>query len=783
MKIDIKNINYYDLLKVLFLGILVIIGTFPNNDWSFSVGIDPPMSWAFNFIYSSGFDVGKHIIFPHGPLAFFMYPLQNNIIVFVIVSSLFKLLLVNNIYLMLNDRKGNIKWVGAFVIAYFISTIAGFNHILLANLILLYTNFYKTENVFYKYIAFLVTALAFYIKLDIALISGVFSASFLLYYFVKNRNIKTFLIDGFSIVAFILIFWLLMYGSLSGFLDYLIGVFHLIQDNSSAVSFYPENNWWVLSIFILIILVLPIFNKSKESYFYGILLLLSFYAVWKHGMSREDVYHVNSFLVFTIIALLIFNIFVRKHFFANIVLSVIAVYLLSFNMTNSVNYKPSQLNLYKASDFFQFISEFSELEKKANDTTVKNIKENKISKVICDKISNATVDVYPWDYSIIAANNFNWKPRVIIHSYASYTTWLDQKNAEHFSSQDAPEFLIWERNSIENSLGGSFNSIDKRYLLNDEPQALLQILKRYSYFASDGKFLILKKREQAIPIKTKELSNETLQWGEWIEVPKAPNSLLRAKLSFDKTFVQSLKNFVFKDEQFWIYLKLNNGLVIKYRIVPSNAKDGLWINPYLFDSEYSFKVSNISFRASNEEILTEDLSVEWEKITFDNSPRLIKNLFDIKVNSNKDIINSKNGFEEEAVVNWNNIKANLISKDSYKGDNAYVLNANSYSPTYEFSLDSLPLKELFISTACWLKSDDYNFDKSVSLVISISDGSGNILWQGKSIDDLFLANTWSTTTNYVKYINNKENCKLKVYLWNQGESTMVIDNFKVSIRY
>jgi len=63
------------------------------------------------------------------------------------------------------------------------------------------------------------------------------------------------------------------------------------------------------------------------------------------------------------------------------------------------------------------------------------------------------------------------------------------------------------------------------------------------------------------------------------------------------------------------------------------------------------------------------------------------------------------------------------------------------------------------------------------------DENGNIIWKGETIDDLFLANSWSTTTNYVKYLNNRENCKLKVYLWNKGESTFVVDDFSVNIQF
>jgi hypothetical protein len=43
--------TFIEIVKGLLVGLLVVVGTFPENDWSFFTGIDSPLSWAFNYIF------------------------------------------------------------------------------------------------------------------------------------------------------------------------------------------------------------------------------------------------------------------------------------------------------------------------------------------------------------------------------------------------------------------------------------------------------------------------------------------------------------------------------------------------------------------------------------------------------------------------------------------------------------------------------------------------------------------------------------------------------------
>lgn len=199
MKLKTISPKTKDVLKSLLLGLFVIIGTFPENSWTFSIGSDPSLVWVFNHLFESGMGIGKQIVFPHGPLAFFMYPLPENIMIVTLVTALLKVLLVFNVLGLFSESKNQAKWLASFVFAFIISIIAGFNHLILANIILLYCNSYHSGKKVHKYLAFLLTAFAFYVKAYVAVISGVLFLSFQLWCLFTKKNIAgsgRFLFDG-----------------------------------------------------------------------------------------------------------------------------------------------------------------------------------------------------------------------------------------------------------------------------------------------------------------------------------------------------------------------------------------------------------------------------------------------------------------------------------------------------------------------------------------------------------------------------------------------------------
>lgn len=772
-----------EIIPPLFIVLLVVIGTFPENDWSFTIGIDSPLKWVFNQLFESGLTTGKNIIFPHGPLAFLMYPLSENILLATLIHAILKAIIVFGAAGLLYKRTHRLKWIAVSVFAYGISIVAGFNHLLLGSIILLYLNYYQHRLPVLKFTAFFLTALAFYVKAYVAILSGTVFISFLLYEAVKYRRLKTSFITALSMLGLMLLFQVAMYGTPAGFFHYLWGMLHLAQDNSAAAALYPHNNWLFLALALLAVVLMMVLNRTPKSAFFTTLFTLSIFAAWKHGMAREDFYHVKGMLIYLLILFSSFLLFEQKKWPLTASLAMAALVLLGLNIRNSKNYQSFDYRLWQGQHFWEFVTHFNELKTQAHQKTADNLVSNRLSQAMRDSISDATCDVYPWDYSVAAINNLNWQPRPVIQSYAVYTSWLDQQNAAHWASDSAPEFIVWDQQKITVDVNKSkFSSIDSRYLLNDEPQSLLQMLSRYRVCCADDKFLLLKKRKSAVSLQKRELHETKTTWNTWVEAPRDSTGLIRCKLHFDKSLLQQLKSFFYKDEQVWIYLKLSNGVIHKYRIVPKNAADGLWINPYLFDLHHRFEVEQILFKASNKEILKPQLEIKWELIRLNDSDRFFTDYFHIDNTPDSLVYTSTNTFESAETKHWKPLKAENRSSDAYKATSAFKLAGTQFSSSFSYHLDSINPGQLKITADAWIKVPAFKPNSAISLVMELKNESGRYLYHATRIPRQVIEEKgWNHIFGVAEPEQLKPNSELAVYFWSPENERMYIDDFRVRL--
>lgn len=763
--ISLSEIQF--LLQLLPICLIVIVGTFPSNDWSYTNGIDSPLTWVFNYLFEQNLSMGKTIIFPHGPLAFFMYPLPENVLLVYSVICALKSLLVINVGLLIARHRKQMLFI--LLISYLLATIANLNHLIIINIILLYCNYYINEKSVFKVIAFILTAFALFVKSYVAIISCLLSFSFVLFYLLKNKGVKSLLIDIFILAGTFLLIWLLMYQSFTGIFRYFWGIINLGQDNSSAAAYYNYNNWWLLSIFFLSIITIGFLNKSsKPAKFYFALTALSMFAGWKHGMARADINHVHGFFVLSAYLLIILVLFINKNRFITLIIGIAGLFMFQINMQNCFNYHGVKYELFRGNYFVNFIKNYDQLKDESKQKTFSQINSSKLPQSIVDSIKNSSVDSYPWDYSLIGANKFNWQPRPIIQSYAAYTSWLDKQNSSHFSSNNAPDFLVVEQFRGENLNDGTYSSIDSRYLLNDEPNTIISILKNYDIHSNHKNYLVFKHRENPVNISSQIYAKLQTRWGVWINVPDLKSDISRIKLEFPKSFLQRLKSFFYKDEQFWIYLMLDNNRVHKYRIVPKNAADGIWINPYLVSAFKTFSVKKVMFKASNQAILKDKLSLQWEGLNYEDDSSTIPLLL--------------GEFQKEQILLDTTIGIGKVIGSKDFSQYTEVVKPYSFSKSFKICLDSLTTGKIRVNASCWLKSPLYKYREQAMLVISIDNKDGTSVWRGLPINKQLLdKKLWNHISDFQHFNFTTNNCTLNAYLWNNTNSSILMKDFRLTI--
>jgi hypothetical protein len=243
-----------------------------------------------------------------------------------------------------------------------------------------------------------------------------------------------------------------------------------------------------------------------------------------------------------------------------------------------------------------------------------------LRKNVLEMIGKNSVDVYPYETTYVHANNLNWQPRPVFQSFVAYTPWLDKRNAMFFDSPRSARFIIWD---IGNFLGET-SSIDGRYLLNDEPLTVYEILNHYKLTYRDKKIAIFERSFTNRLKEPKLIASEESRWDEWVKVPSIKNGIVRARIDISRKFIGSLKRFIYKEEEFFIEYKLEIGEVKKYRLVIDNGISGVWITPLMVRLSCPFlgvRVQQIRFSHSRHDFLKKEIKIGWELIEpLDDSP-------------------------------------------------------------------------------------------------------------------------------------------------------------------
>ena len=119
--------------KILLLSLIIACICFPEYALTYSPGIDGPLPWVFNYFANDNFLLGKDVLFPHGPLAFLLYPLPlgNNLVVAALITFFCSVLLSISIFkIHLQNKEQN--YLLPFLLSFLIESVADIQLLIVA---------------------------------------------------------------------------------------------------------------------------------------------------------------------------------------------------------------------------------------------------------------------------------------------------------------------------------------------------------------------------------------------------------------------------------------------------------------------------------------------------------------------------------------------------------------------------------------------------------------------------------------------------------------------------
>ncbi len=586
--------------------------------------------------------------------------------------------------------------------------------------------------------------------------------------FYDQKNVKELLkITLIGLAALLLTSSILLNGP-TAFVSYLLTVTKLSGAYSSSFSQFPDNNWLLLTAYLLIVTIGVYHMRSRWDKTYWPILLLPLFATWKHAMGREDPGHYYSLVYFTVLFWALFIIHSSKGRTKLMLAVVVCVGLLHANYEQIWGKRSYDFVRINTEAFQQQVLNFAWFENKAKQVNDSTLQQLKLQDALLKRIGDKSVDVYPWQLLYLPSNELNWQPRTTLQSL-TFSSWFDTQSAASLKKQ-APDYLLWHW--TKDRFGGDFGSIDRRYQLNDDPRTLAVLFENYSCVDVWEKGIVLKKRQ--LPLKTSNtiVKIEDIKWNQWVTLPNDGN--LKGELEIHASLWGKVVGFLYKEPAIFISYRLENGQEVSYRMLRSAAKDGLWLNPL---RRYFFEASEqqvVAFKISTEyeDQFQEHSALKFVSVQMEEGGTLFSNLLD-----NCQSFVSKETFQlvkKSDSLFWTN---QTLAMDSLDFAEKMIQEANGQSEL----LSVLPSKNDPVSIRVALDVSEKTAKSGADFIVSAISNENEHFWKALKLNVLnSTIQQWNSLSFSVDIPEKNRGDELRIYV-NTKADPLVFRNLKVDL--
>jgi hypothetical protein len=188
---------------------------------------------------------------------------------------------------------------------------------------------------------------------------------------------------------------------------------------------------------------------------------------------------------------------------------------------------------------------------------------------LVSELRGHTVNVLPWDISLVVDNHLRWDPLPEPQTYAAYTQYLDHLDATQLASTSGASRLVV-----------SLLDIDDRYVLWDPPAVWETVLSRYDCLATTGISAILARRPAVIG-SDQPLARASTTFGRWLSVPATPLPYEFARVHIANSLEGVVFGLALRQTAVFVNLRLSNGHKVgPIRLVVNTARDGLYLSHF-----------------------------------------------------------------------------------------------------------------------------------------------------------------------------------------------------------
>lgn len=352
--------------------------------------------------------------------------------------------------------------------------------------------------------------------------------------------------------------------SLSGFIGYIRGGLEVSDGYSTAMSLstLDANAIWVfLMIAVYVAMIVDALRHGSENGWMMIWMAPCLFMAYKHGFVRADTKHVvdasaEITSLFSVL-LLLFRSRKERRMQSCLMLALIGLFLVSYD--NGI--KPFNTLFDRYAGIPKAFTEMSEEGCRENREELTGIPEAML-KVIGDD----TFTSYPIEITFIEKTPetaMHFVPLAALQGYSTYTPYLDGLVADQLGAEDAPKYIIFR-----------FDAIDNRLPLLEAPAAWKAMLNHYRLRAdasADGWYLL--ERRPGITASGEDIQTEVCKKTDEIRLEDCSE----ARIYVDLSLWGRLTKTFWKIPKVMAKVTYSNDITWEGRVLPENLRDGIVI--------------------------------------------------------------------------------------------------------------------------------------------------------------------------------------------------------------
>lgn len=569
-------------------------------------GSDIDASWheALVMAIEKNFVFGRDFIFNYGPLGYLNTGLlpktvSHFLLVAVEIFTLFNYLIIIRLCFAKADKNWWLVAISALLIFMPWGFIADTSFTLFYFFLFWLLHAQQTRNSVGLLLAFFLSVLIFYIKVNLSIVVYfIFYASLVYFYIARFFTLRTVVI--LAVLQILLTYSLsfVLNVDIPAYLKASLKIIDSYQDAMAAMLLSREEFLPLLAFEGLILLVAGLFILKtfqwKSLYLY-IIVALTWFLSFKQAHTAVGHYNVFGFFLFmSPLAALLYLFTAEKHqlwagraFVLILVLQLTATQLIRFYMGGhtikgyALTYPPTQLAQTMKEDFrpIQIVDILSQknpvnylkrLFTYDYEDNFKNIPV-KLPQELSEKIGNASVDIVPHQITWLFFNRLNYNPRPVIQSYQANSDWLMQKNGEKYLSSTAPEFVIYH---VE-----SFREQNPFWIETDLTKALLTKYQLTdTTLIEKDTFFVFQHQAFYKSLQSTVSKEVTFKLDEDIILPETENPLM---FSADITYSTKgkLARLFFQPPYLHCQVTYENGVQENFRVIDKILRGGVFVSP------------------------------------------------------------------------------------------------------------------------------------------------------------------------------------------------------------